>query len=85
MSIRPSVPLQVDVTNDSGSMSRHPTPRAGSDRNQAGDMEGGGSEDALNHNIQCRPFLRMSSTSPSPDSQLRRPALSQLNAVCIFL
>ncbi|KAK4778755.1 hypothetical protein SAY86_006283 [Trapa natans] len=78
MAIRPSVPLQVDVTNDSGSMYRHPTPRTGSERNHATDVEGGGAEDSLNHNIQSRPFLRVSSTSPSPDSQLRRPALSQV-------
>lgn len=85
MTVRPSVPLQVDVTYDSGSMTRHPTPRVGSDGNQAGDVEGGGAEDASNHNIQSRPLLRMSSTSPSPDSQLKRPALSQLNGVSIFL
>ncbi|XP_031407214.1 uncharacterized protein LOC116215595 isoform X1 [Punica granatum] len=81
MAMRPSVPLQVDVTNDSGSMTRHPTPRAGPEGNQGGDVEGGEAEDPSNHNIQSRPLLRMSSMSPSSESPLRRPALSQLNSV----
>ncbi|KAI4326666.1 hypothetical protein MLD38_031954 [Melastoma candidum] len=68
MQSRPPPPLQVDVGNDSGSMNQQATPRIGSEANLGVDLEGGDS----------RPMLRMSSTSPSPDS-LRRPALSQHN------
>lgn len=80
MQARPPIPLQVDVGNDSGSMSRQATPRAGSEANLGGDLEGVEADDASNHNLHSRPLLRMSSTSPSPDS-LRRPALSPHNPV----
>lgn len=84
MAIRPSVPLQMDVTNDSGSMTRHATPRMGSEANLGGDMEGGEAEDVSNHNIHSRHIHRMSSTSPSSESPLRRPPSIQHNVV-IFM
>lgn len=61
---RPSVSLHVDVTNDSGSMTRHLTPRMGSDGFLRGDGEGGEAD---------RNLLRMSSVSPSSDSPHKRP------------
>ncbi|KAL0318345.1 UNVERIFIED_CONTAM: hypothetical protein Sangu_1990700 [Sesamum angustifolium] len=70
---RPPLPLQVDTTTDSGSMTRLNTPRMGSDGNPCGDMEGGEGDDVSNHNMQSR-LPRMSSTSPSSDSQQRKPA-----------
>lgn len=70
---RPPLPLQVDTTTDSGSMTRVNTPRMGSDGNPCGDMEGGEGDDVSNHNMQSR-LPRMSSTSPSSDSQQRKPA-----------
>ncbi|GMP33572.1 hypothetical protein CsSME_00006834 [Camellia sinensis var. sinensis] len=74
--IRPCIPLQVDATNDSGSMTRLATPRTGSEGNLGGDMEGGEADDVSNHNMHSRHLLRMSSTSPSSDSPHRRPAFS---------
>ncbi|KAK9277825.1 hypothetical protein L1049_027381 [Liquidambar formosana] len=79
--VRPSVPLQVDTTNDSGSMTRHVAPRMGSEANLGGDMEGGEADDVSNHNMHSRHLLRMSSTSPSSESPLRRPAYFQHNVV----
>jgi myb proto-oncogene protein len=83
MPVRPSVQLQVDVSNDSGSMTRHPTPRMGSEANPGGDIEGGEAEDISNHNTHSRHVHRMSSTSPSPSSEspLRRPPYIQPNVV----
>ncbi|XP_059640267.1 uncharacterized protein LOC132282559 isoform X2 [Cornus florida] len=81
MAMRPSVPLQVDTANDSGSMSRHATPRIGSEGNLGSDMEGGEADDVSNHNVHSRHLLRMSSTSPSSDSPYRRPAYIQHNTV----
>ncbi|KAL8225659.1 hypothetical protein R6Q57_018216 [Mikania cordata] len=72
---RPSVSLQVDVTNDSGSMSRHATPRPGS---EAADMGGADADDASNHNMHSRNMMRMSSMSPSSDSLLRRAHFSMV-------
>lgn len=77
MVARPSGPLHVDVMNDSGSMTRLNTPRMGCEAHFGGDMEGGEADDASNHIMPSRPMLRMSSVSPSPESPLRRPALSQ--------
>ncbi|KAL0416914.1 UNVERIFIED_CONTAM: hypothetical protein Slati_3523300 [Sesamum latifolium] len=68
---RPPLPLQVDTTTDSGSMTRVNTPRMGSDGNPCGNMEGGEGDDVSNHNMQSR-LPRMSSTSPSSDSQQRK-------------
>ncbi|GAV83859.1 hypothetical protein CFOL_v3_27304 [Cephalotus follicularis] len=79
--IRPSVPLQVDVTNDSGSMTRHAAQRMGLDGHLSGDLEGGEADDASNLNMHARHMLRMSSMSPSSESPLRRPTYIQLNAV----
>lgn len=73
MAVRPSFPLQVDVTNDSGSMSRQVTPRLASDGNIIGDMEGADADDGSNQNMHSRNLLRMSSMSPSSDSPHRRP------------
>ncbi|XP_021733734.1 stress response protein NST1-like [Chenopodium quinoa] len=77
---RPPLPLQVDVSNDSGSMTRHATPRTGSEANLNVDMEGGEGDDAVNNNPQSRQLLRMSSTSPSAESALRRAPYFQHNA-----
>lgn len=77
---RPPLPLQVDASNDSGSMTRHATPRTGSEANITVDMEGGEGDDAVNNNPQSRQLLRMSSTSPSAESALRRPPYFQHNA-----
>lgn len=78
--IRPSVPPQVEASNDSGSMTRHITPRMGSEANLSGDMEGVEAED-INHNFHSRQMLRMNSTSPSAESPIRRPAYIQHNVV----
>ncbi|XP_074316949.1 uncharacterized protein LOC141653169 [Silene latifolia] len=75
---RPPLPLQVDASNDSGSMTRHATPRAGSDVNVTVDMEVG--DDAVNHNPHPRQLLRVNSTSPSAESALRKPPFFQHNA-----
>lgn len=69
---RPSVSLHVDVTNDSGSMTKHLTPRMGSDGLLRGDGEGE-VDDASNHNTHSRSLLRISSVSPSSDSPHKRP------------
>uniref|UniRef100_A0A7C9AMC1 Uncharacterized protein n=1 Tax=Opuntia streptacantha TaxID=393608 RepID=A0A7C9AMC1_OPUST len=76
---RPPLPLQADASNDSGSMTRHATPRAGSEANVIVDMEGGEGDDALNPNPQGRQLLRVNSTSPSAESALRRPPYFQHN------
>uniref|UniRef100_A0A2P2J8B0 Uncharacterized protein n=1 Tax=Rhizophora mucronata TaxID=61149 RepID=A0A2P2J8B0_RHIMU len=83
MANRPSVPLQVDVTNDSMSMMRNVIPRTGLETNLGGDMEGGEADDVSNHNIHSRHIHRMSSTSPSPSSESphRRPPYFQHNLV----
>ncbi|KAL3846017.1 hypothetical protein ACJIZ3_003420 [Penstemon smallii] len=78
MSGRPPLPLQVDTTTDSGSMTRVNTPRLGSDGNPCGDMDGGEADDGLNHTLHSRQLLRMSSTSPSSDSQQRKPSLNMV-------
>ncbi|KAL6175581.1 hypothetical protein ACLB2K_052220 [Fragaria x ananassa] len=79
--VRPTVSLQVDVTNDSGSMNRQVTPRLGSEANMSGDMEGVEGDELSNHNIHPRHMHRMNSTSPSSESPLRRPAYVQHSAV----
>uniref|UniRef100_A0A803M1E3 Uncharacterized protein n=1 Tax=Chenopodium quinoa TaxID=63459 RepID=A0A803M1E3_CHEQI len=81
---RPPLPLQVDVSNDSGSMTRHATPRTGSEANLNVDMEGGEGDDAVNNNPQSRQLLCMSSTSPSAESALRRAPYFQHNAVNLY-
>lgn len=70
---RPPLPLHVDTTTDSGSVTKTNTPRMGSDGNPCGDMEGREGEDVSNHNMHFRHLPRMSSTSPSSDSQQRKP------------
>lgn len=72
MAVRPSLPLQVDTTNDTGSMTKLNTPRMGSDGNPIGEVDGDGGDDASNQNTLSRNLLRMSSSSPSSDSQLRK-------------
>lgn len=72
MAVRSSLPLQVDTTNDTGSMTKLNTPRMGSDGNPIGEMDGDGGDDASNQNTLSRNLLRMNSTSPSSDSQLRK-------------
>ncbi|KAG8379081.1 hypothetical protein BUALT_Bualt07G0051100 [Buddleja alternifolia] len=71
---RPPLPLQVDVTTDSGSVTRVNTPRLGSDGNPCADTDGGEADDVSNHITHSRHLPRMSSTSPSSDSQQRKPA-----------
>ncbi|XP_076918005.1 uncharacterized protein LOC143578253 [Bidens hawaiensis] len=63
-------PLQVDVTNDSGSISRHVTPRPGS--------EGADADDVSTHNVHSRHMARMSSMSPSSESLPRRAPFSMV-------
>ncbi|KAI4336062.1 hypothetical protein L6164_014638 [Bauhinia variegata] len=67
IAIRPSVPLQTDGTNDTGSMIRHMTPRtgSGSEANLVGDVEGGEADDLSNHNVH------------SSESPLRRTPSAQ--------
>ena len=72
--IRPAVPLQVDATNDSWSLTRLATPRLGSEGNIGGDMEGGETDDASNHSMHPHHLPWMNSTSPHSDSPHKRPA-----------
>ncbi|GAA0167458.1 hypothetical protein LIER_22388 [Lithospermum erythrorhizon] len=62
---------QVEGTRDSGSMSRHNTPRMGSEGNVSGEAERAETGDA-NQNAHLRHLGRMSSTSPSSDTQQRK-------------
>lgn len=82
MVVRPSVSLQVDVTNDSGSMTRHAAARLGSEANL--EMEGCEGDEHSNHNFHSRHIFRMNSTSPSSESPLRRPSHIQHNVVMYF-
>ncbi|CAK9330161.1 unnamed protein product [Citrullus colocynthis] len=77
--IRPSAPLQVDASADTGSMTRQLAPRVGTEVNASGDTEGGEADDLLNQNVLARQMLRNSSMSPSSESPLRRPAHIQPN------
>lgn len=72
VAVRSSLPLHVDTTNDSGSMTKLNTPRMGSDGNPIGEVDGDGGDDASNQNTISRNLLRTSSTSPSSDSQPRK-------------
>lgn len=81
MAVRPGVPLQVEIMTDSGSMTRLVTPRMGSDANLTGENEGGEADDISNLNVHSRHMFRMSSTSPSSESPLRRPTYIQHNVV----
>ncbi|XP_052481967.1 uncharacterized protein LOC105774015 isoform X2 [Gossypium raimondii] len=78
---RPAVPFQVETTNDSGSMTRLVTPRMGLDANLAGENDGVEADDVSNHNVHSRHVFRMSSTSPSSESPLRRPTYIQHNVM----
>ncbi|KAK8511341.1 hypothetical protein V6N13_013757 [Hibiscus sabdariffa] len=78
---RPAVPLQVETTTDSGSMTRIVTPRMGSEANVAGENEGVEADDVSNLNVHSRHVFRMSSTSPSSESPLRRPTYIQHNVI----
>lgn len=84
MATGPAAPLQVEVTHDSGSMTRQ-TPRIGLEANHAAENEVGEADEVLNQNVHSCPVLRMSSMSPSSDSPLRRPSNSQHNMVCFIL
>ncbi|XP_038879953.1 stress response protein NST1 [Benincasa hispida] len=79
MAIRPSAPLQVDASADTGSMTKLLASRVGSEVNASGDAEGGEADDLLNQNVLARQMLRNSSMSPSSESPLRRPAHIQPN------
>lgn len=69
----PTISLQVDVGNDSGSMSRQVTPRPASEGNCNGDTEGTDLE-----NLHSRSLPRMSSVSPSSDSLHRRTPFAMI-------
>ncbi|CAN1179875.1 hypothetical protein LINPERHAP2_LOCUS34451 [Linum perenne] len=73
MATRPSGPLQVEIPNDSGSTIRHLTPRMGSDANLGAERERVETDDVSNQNVHSRHLQRMSSTSPSSESPIRRP------------
>lgn len=75
---RPPLPLHVDTATDSGSMTRINTPRMGSDGNPCGEADGGAADDGSNHNLQSRQLPRLSSTSPSADSQQRKSAANMV-------
>ncbi|TKY73440.1 hypothetical protein E2542_SST02192 [Spatholobus suberectus] len=77
----PSVPLQGDGTNDTGSMIRHMAPRLGSEGNLVGDVDGGEGDDFANHTMHSRLVLRPSSMSPSSESPLRRTPSVQQNVI----
>ncbi|KAK7304575.1 hypothetical protein VNO77_42457 [Canavalia gladiata] len=78
----PSVPLQGDGTNDTGSMTRHIAPmRIGSEGNLGGDVDGGETDDFANHAMHSRHVFRTSSMSPSSESPLRRTPTVQQNMV----
>ncbi|KAE8658290.1 hypothetical protein F3Y22_tig00116971pilonHSYRG00054 [Hibiscus syriacus] len=77
----PAVPLQVETATDSGSMTRIVTPQIGSDANVAGENEGVEADDVSNPIILSRHVFRMSSTSPSSESPLRRPTYIQHDVV----
>lgn len=79
--IRPSAPLQVDASADTGSMTRQLASRVGSEVNASGYIEGGEADDLLNQNFLARQMLRNSSMSPSSESPLRRPVHIQPNMV----
>lgn len=76
MGLRQAIPLQVDVTNDLGSLSRLTTPRLNSDGNLATDGERGEADETSHHNPLSRHLVQTSSISPSSDSLHRRPAFS---------
>ncbi|OMO86258.1 hypothetical protein COLO4_21256 [Corchorus olitorius] len=82
--VRPAGQLQVETTNDSVSMTRIVTPRIGSEANLAGENEGVEADDVSNPNIHSRHVFRMSSTSPSSESPLRRPTYLQHNVPLDF-
>ncbi|XP_039037719.1 uncharacterized protein LOC120175084 isoform X2 [Hibiscus syriacus] len=77
----PAVPLQVETATDSGSMTRIVTPRMGSDANVTGENEGVEADDVSNPIVHSRHVFRMSSTSPSSESPLRRPTYIQHNVI----
>lgn len=85
MAVHPTAPLQVDVTNDSGSMTRHATPQMGTEGNLGRDMEGAEADNGLNHNMHSCHLLRMSSP-PSSDSPHRRAAFNAVIYIyCILI
>ncbi|WCJ36001.1 hypothetical protein M5689_017223 [Euphorbia peplus] len=82
MANRSPISPQVDMSNDYGSMIRHPTPRIGSEPNTGVDMEGRDNEDVSHHNNNYpRLMHQTSSTSPSSESPLRKPPYIQHNMV----
>ncbi|XP_051136729.1 uncharacterized protein LOC127255291 [Andrographis paniculata] len=73
---RPPLPLHVDTTTDSGSVTKLNTPKMGSDVNSNGDLEGGDADDVSNHNTQSLHWPHTNSASPSSDTQQRKPSSS---------
>ncbi|KAF4376094.1 hypothetical protein G4B88_025185 [Cannabis sativa] len=76
---RPAAPLQVDVNNDSVSMTRNVVSRTGSEPNNSGEAEAGETDAFSNHNFPTRQISRMNSISPSSESPIRRPPFVQHN------
>ncbi|XP_027338534.1 uncharacterized protein LOC113852454 isoform X2 [Abrus precatorius] len=75
----PSIPLQGEGMNDTGSMTRHMAQSLGSEGNLRGDVDGGEGDDFANHTMHSRHVLRPSSMSPSSESPLRRTPSVQQN------
>lgn len=71
---RSSVPLHVDIPNDTGSVTRLATPRMGSDGILAGEVEGGEPDGMSNQNADGLHSLHLNSNSPCSDSQHKKPA-----------
>ncbi|KAL2340836.1 hypothetical protein Fmac_008776 [Flemingia macrophylla] len=77
----PSVSVQGEGTNDTGSITRHMVPRLGSEGNLVGDVDGGEGDEFANHTMQSRHILWPSSMSPSSESPLRRTPSVQQNVI----
>ncbi|KAF7838398.1 myb proto-oncogene protein [Senna tora] len=77
--MRPSVPFQADGTNETGSMSKHMTPRMSTEANLGDDV--GATDDLSNHNVHSRHIPRTTGMSTSSESPLRRTPSVQQNMV----
>ncbi|KAJ8452378.1 hypothetical protein Cgig2_006183 [Carnegiea gigantea] len=75
----PHLPLQVNLSKNSGSMMRHATHRRGPDVNFTVNMEEREGDDVLNHGQWSRQLIPMNSMSPSAESALKRLPYLQHN------
>lgn len=75
----PHIPLQVNLSKNSGSMMRHTTHRTGPDANFTVNMEEREGDDVLNHGQWSRQLLPMNSMSPYAESALKRLPYPQHN------